>query len=120
MVQGGVNSGEELSKAVRREIKEETGIWGNDLTFIAESSHWHAYEFPLQVQKEKKFRGQVQKWFLFRFSGVVSKIHLGKNGTHAEFDDWKWTTLSDLAKEVVTFKRHVYEALVIDFGSHLK
>jgi hypothetical protein len=38
-------------------------------------------------------------------------------GNKAEFDEWKWTSLAQLAAEVVTFRREVYRELLKRWSS---
>jgi len=115
--QGGLDEGEEPQEAVFREIWEETGIEEARLKLLAAHPHWLAYEFPAEVRSEKKWRGQVQKWFLFRFTGMDDEITMGDG---KEFRTWEWTTLQELLSKVVFFKQPIYQELGEYFKVHLK
>ena len=44
MPQGGVNNGEQFEEAMRRELKEETGI--KNIKILKEINEWSEYELP--------------------------------------------------------------------------
>ena len=77
MPQGGVNAGEELIDAMKRELQEETGI--KNIEILKEVNGWSEYELPdylLGKIWKGKYRGQKQKWFVVRFLGSDSEINL--------------------------------------------
>ena len=115
--QGGLDEGEEPLAAVKREILEETGIEESHLELLATVPRWLAYELPEELRSQKIGRGQVQKWFLFRFTGPDEAITMG-NGK--EFRAWEWTSMHELLPRVVSFKQSVYRELVEYFKEHLK
>ena len=76
-----------------------------------------AYDLPDDVADrvwEGRFRGQRQKWFAVRFTGVDSDVALGA-APKPEFSDWKWVVIEFLPETVIAFKRAVYERLVAEF-----
>jgi putative (di)nucleoside polyphosphate hydrolase len=105
--QGGLRIGEAPLAAVKREIKEETGVDG-DLHLLFAIDRLLAYELPRSHRSKKTGRGQVQYWFIFRYRGAEERITLGDN---KEFRRWKWTTMQDLSSNVVAFKKPVYQEL---------
>jgi putative (di)nucleoside polyphosphate hydrolase len=113
--QGGLDAGETPLEAVRREVREETGIEPGRLELLASASRPLAYELPPEARSPKTGRGQVLYWFLFRFTGPEEAITLGD---HKEFIDWKWMPMERLAIEVVSFKQPVYQELARDFKSY--
>ena len=115
--QGGLDKGEEPQEAVLREIWEETGIKGFHLELLATHPHWLVYEFPADVRAEKKWRGQVQKWFLFRFTGSDEAITMGDG---KEFTALQWTSMQELLPKVVDFKQPVYRELKEYFKEYIK
>ncbi len=115
--QGGLDEGESPLKAVKREIHEETGIKAGDLELLATASRLLAYELPKIARTKKLGRGQVQYWFLFRFTGQEDAITLGDK---KEFRAWKWTSMGELVEKVISFKQSVYQELARDFKSFLK
>jgi len=112
--QGGLED-ESPIVAVRREVREETGIEPGDLELLSTESRLLAYELPLEARSQKTGRGQVQYWFLFRFTGLEEGITLGDK---KEFKDWKWMSMDELVANVVSFKLPVYQELARDFKSY--
>ncbi len=115
--QGGLDEGEEPREAALRELIEETGVDAADLTVVAEHPDWLAYELPEAYRRPKVGRGQVQKWFLMRYTGA-DEIDLTQ-ASDDEFSAWKWTTLRELAGETIWFRRPIYETLASFFSAHL-
>ncbi len=112
MPQGGIDEGETPLAAAKRELWEETNVRSVEL--IAEAPDWLSYDLPPDAHKRwgGKYRGQTQKWFLFRFLGSDTEIdvHRPADGHHsAEFADWRWESFERLPDVVVPFKRQVYE-----------
>jgi len=113
MPQGGVDKNERLADAMKRELLEETSI--SNIEIIRELNYWLEYELPenlLGIIWKGKYRGQKQKWFVVRFIGSDNEINL--NTKNAEFLDWKWIEIDSLPNVVVSFKKHIYEQLVLE------
>ena len=122
MPQGGVDPGEDLREAVRRELWEETNV--RDADFLGETD-WLTYEFPPYdgpPHRFGQFRGQRQKWFALRFTGVETEIDplTPRNEQPAEFDAWRWERLDRVADLVVPFRREVYRAVAERFAKFTK
>ena len=111
MPQGGVNHGENLLDAMKRELEEETGI--KNIKIIKEIEGWSIYELPnylLGKIWKGKYRGQKQKWFVVRFLGSDNDINIKSD--HQEFIDWKWIDPNMLPEVIVNFKRDLYLKLL--------
>lgn len=115
--QGGVDKGEALLAAARRELQEETGV--RSTAFLARAPGYVTYDFPpgfTGSKAMKGYSGQKQAWFAFRFTGEESEIDLGKPPA-AEFDAWRWETLEATPDLVADFKREAYLKVVEAFSS---
>lgn len=121
MPQGGIDPGEAPRDAAVRELYEETNI--RSIRFLAETADWRCYDIPEDVRKKSwngVYKGQTQKWFVFRFTGNESEIniHTPANGAHKpEFDDWRWEDLAVVPSLIVPFKRALYDGLVEEFAA---
>ncbi|OPB31212.1 RNA pyrophosphohydrolase [Bartonella sp. AR 15-3] len=121
--QGGINQGEKPIDAARRELYEETGI--QSVKLIKEAQNWFEYDFPKELighVLSNKYRGQMQKWFSFQFTGEIAEIKINPppDGNKAEFDQWKWIDLEKLPSIVVSFKKHVYTQIVKEFRNSFR
>ena len=111
MPQGGVNEGEDLTSAMKRELNEQTGI--QNIKILNEIDGWFEYELPNYLLGKiwrGKFRGQKQKWFIVKFLGNDEEINLEKD--KPEFIEWKWLDIENLPNVIVDFKKKVYEKLL--------
>ena len=111
MPQGGVDQGETLIQAMKRELAEETSI--KNIKILRELDYWLEYELPknlIGIIWQGKYRGQKQKWFIVRFLGNDNEINL--NTSKPEFIEWKWANLDDLPGMIVDFKKKLYEKLL--------
>ena len=116
MPQGGIDGDEDPQSAAYRELLEETGIEQENVKFLATSSKWLLYDLPEDLIPklwDGKYRGQKQKWFLFKFLGTNKDINISTE--HPEFSSWKWIPKENLLEEIVPFKKSVYESVLREF-----
>ena len=118
MPQGGIDKGEQPADAAVRELREETGV--SSVQIIAETQNWLRYDLPENLigrALKGRYRGQTQKWYAMRFHGADSEIDIGeKPGQEAEFDDWRWSDINEVADLIVAFKRDVYRQVITEFA----
>ncbi|ETD82659.1 RNA pyrophosphohydrolase [Rhodobacter capsulatus] len=121
MPQGGIDAGERPKEAALRELQEETGVRPELVEKLAKTEDWLVYDLPEELIGTiwgGKYRGQKQKWFLFRFLGQDSDVNIATE--HPEFSVWRWMEPAELVEKIVPFKRAVYEQVFDSFAEHLK
>ena len=61
-----------------------------------------------------KFLGQKQRWFLFSFQGTDKEVNL-QNDKKPEFNNWQWVSPQDVLKDIVNFKKEIYQKVLKEF-----
>ena len=113
--QGGIDEDEEPRGAVLRELAEEIGT--DRAVIIGEHDEWLSYDLPPELIGRAlggQYRGQRQRWFALRFTGVDTDIRLDLD-PHPEFDAWQWVPLTELPALAVGFKLPIYRVLAASF-----
>lgn len=120
MPQGGIDEGEDVYEAAIRELWEETGVAADKVELVAEAPEELQYDLPddlIGKVWKGRWRGQRQRWFLFRFLGEDEDIDI--NTEHPEFRAWRWMLPVELPDAIVAFKRPLYEELLRVFAEPL-
>ncbi len=120
MPQGGLDPGEESWSGALRELEEETGISPRLVEKIACHPQQLKYDIPDAIAAKLwkgKWKGQVQDWYLARFTGTDDAIDIATN--HPEFSHWQWVEPRLLPELIVPFKRDMYRAILDGFGEWL-
>ena len=120
MPQGGIDKGEDAEAAALRELGEETGIAPDKVSLIAIAPEELYYDLPddlIGKVWKGKYRGQAQRWFLYRFHGEDTDIDIAT--AHEEFRAWRWIAPAELPEVIVPFKRALYEQVLAAFAPHL-
>ena len=122
--QGGVHSNETSREAAYRELDEELGLKSHHVRLIGSTDNWLKYDIPNRYncsnryRSNSKFKGQIQKWFLFEFLGEESDFCLNCT-SEPEFDDWKWVDYWYPAEWVIEFKQNVYRTALAELERYL-
>jgi putative (di)nucleoside polyphosphate hydrolase len=120
MPQGGIDEGEKPREAAYRELWEETGVTRDLVEFIGKTHGWVTYDLPPDLLGKVwggKYRGQKQKWFLFRFKGTDADVKIATD--HPEFSTWRWILADEMVESIVPFKRAVYDQVIRSFRAYL-
>ena len=118
--QGGIDANEVPEEAIFRETYEEVGITQEKLEIIKENDKWISYDVPKAKIpnyfsfKNRKFKGQTQKWFLARYLGEDNEIDLTLH-EQIEFSDWIWSSYWHPINAGVEFKKEAYRKVLSDF-----
>ena len=109
--QGGIRPNEDVEEAMYRELREEIGLLPEHVEIIASTDDWLRYWLPkrfIRQNIEPLCIGQKQIWYLLQLVADESLVDLGLS-KKPEFDNWCWIDYWAPVKQVVDFKRNVYE-----------
>ncbi|MGI9393672.1 MAG: RNA pyrophosphohydrolase [Boseongicola sp.] len=121
MPQGGIDDGETPEAAAFRELEEETGVTPQSAWLVAEHPDWVLYDLPDHLVGKiwkGRFRGQKQKWFLLEFVADDDEVDIFKHDK--EFARWRWSTPDEVLRDIVPFKRAVYDQVIAAFRPKLE
>lgn len=120
MPQGGIDPGEDPLDAAYRELWEETGVLREHVELVASAPDELTYDLPDELIGKVwkgKWRGQRQRWFLFRFLGEDGDVNI--ETAEPEFRAWRWADPADLPELIVPFKRDLYREILRVFAGEL-
>jgi putative (di)nucleoside polyphosphate hydrolase len=116
--QGGIEGRERPLTAAYREITEETGLEGDEITLLAELPRWTTYYLPREWSAGRRFKGQTQKWFIFRY--LKDDLPDIRRAAHKEFSQLKWVEADWLTGHVIAFRQPIYQEVFASFRAYLK
>ncbi|MBC9031653.1 RNA pyrophosphohydrolase [Sphingomonas sp. JC676] len=120
MPQGGIDPGEDPLDAAYRELWEETGVVREHVELVAAAPEELTYDLPEELVGKiwkGKWRGQRQRWFLFRFLAEDGDVDIAT--AEPEFRAWRWADPKDLPELIVPFKRELYREVLRVFAGQL-
>jgi len=116
--QGGMREGESLEQAVFRELNEEIGLERADVDLLGHTARWLRYRLPARYVRRNQQPvciGQKQRWFLLRLRSEPMRFDFRRTD-EPEFDEWRWASFWDPVREVIYFKRGVYQRALLELA----
>jgi len=116
--QGGIQERESTEDALFRELHEEVGLRPEHVEVMGATRDWLYYRLPKHlIRRHSKplCIGQKQRWFLLRLVGNEEDVCLDHCDT-PEFDRWRWVSYWHPLREIVFFKRKVYERALTELA----
>ena len=103
-------------QAAKRELFEEVGIRSSCIKLLSSTEDWLKYDIPKKRRKnhflKKKFKGQKQKWFMFK---LMEDVHIPfDNDPDNEFIDYKWVPYWYPLYTIIDFKKEVYRSVLME------
>jgi len=115
--QGGIKPNEVPLDAAFRELHEEIGLQAGDVRLLGATDRWLRYQVPYATRgyrrRMRSFRGQEQRWFLFKLIADESSVRLDLSNT-PEFDRWRWIDYWGPMHQIVEFKKPVYRQVLLE------
>ncbi len=101
-----------------RELREEVGLMPADVALLGRTRDWLHYRLPQRLIRHNQTPlciGQKQLWFLLRLQAPEERVRFDMTA-EPEFDRWCWVNYWRPLREVVSFKRRVYENVLREFA----
>lgn len=116
--QGGMRMTESPEEAMYRELQEETGLLPEHVKLLGSTRDWLRYDLPKRYIRRNHIPrciGQKQIWFMLRM--ICDEDQVVLDACHKpEFDSWCWVDYSVPCKQVVFFKRDVYQKALVELA----
>jgi putative (di)nucleoside polyphosphate hydrolase len=110
--------GEQVEQSLYRELHEEIGLTSNDVEMVGRTSAWLHYRLPPRYVRRNRHPlciGQKQRWFLLRLKREDAQFAFDST-PEPEFDQWRWTDYWEPVREVIYFKRPVYQCALAELA----
>ena len=119
--QGGISEGETADQAMYRELYEEVGLKPEHVKILASTRHWARYQLPKRLVRWDSpppvCVGQKQRWFLLQLIADEENIKFDTCG-HPEFDDWRWVSYWYPIRQIISFKKEVYQKALKELSGY--
>lgn len=119
--QGGIKSDETPEQAMYRELEEEVGLKPEHVEILGCTKGWLRYRLPhryIRKHSSPVCIGQKQIWYILKVTCKESDFCLD-HSDKPEFDDWRWVSYWTPARDVVYFKRNVYNKALTELATFL-
>lgn len=119
--QGGIKADESAEVAMFRELREEVGLLPEHVEIIGCTNDWLKYWLPEKFIRQNSMPlciGQKQIWYLLKLVADEINVDLA-HSRKPEFDHWEWIDYWSPGKEVIEFKRTVYQQALKEFAPFL-
>jgi putative (di)nucleoside polyphosphate hydrolase len=116
--QGGMRRGEQEEDALFRELHEEIGLVRDDVELMGRTGAWIKYRLPQRFIRRNRHPiciGQKQCWFLLRLKREDARFAFDSTN-EPEFDQWRWSDYWEPVREVIYFKRPVYQQALTELA----
>lgn len=116
--QGGIRHDETIEQALYRELQEEVGLVQEDVEILGATRGWLRYRLPERLIRHNSKPlciGQKQRWYMLRMLAEDSRVRLDLHNP-PEFEEWCWVSYWQPLKEIVSFKRRVYEKALTELA----
>ncbi|PWD85183.1 RNA pyrophosphohydrolase [Ignatzschineria cameli] len=118
--QGGIDPDETPEEAMYRELYEEVGLRPEHIKILGRTDRWLRYRLPHNLIRrnhlnERTCIGQKQVWYMLEFVGDEEDFNLNA-ADHPEFDHYKWVDYWLPLRDVIHFKRKVYDKALTELA----
>ncbi|GHA02768.1 RNA pyrophosphohydrolase [Ignatzschineria ureiclastica] len=118
--QGGIDPDETPEEAMYRELYEEVGLRPEHIKILGKTDRWLRYRLPQNLirrnpSSDRTCIGQKQVWFMLEFVGNEEDFNLNAVD-QPEFDLYKWVDYWLPLRDVIHFKRKVYDKALTELA----